>query len=170
MAKASQAIKYMQQVLQKAEGTEGTGLKGSDIYSVAKAGGGTAQSANAVKELFLGMRDLIANPNAMADVVFNKDTVNKMIAAQNKSTLQRIGDVSLSIGKTLGTQALRAGPRMSTENPVSTEEAIAPNDLSEMTLEQLQAERNRLLQEQQGGGGQSPYPRIELNNMSPSQP
>ena len=170
MAKASQAIKYIQQVLQKAEGTEGTGIKGSDIYSVAKAGGGTAQSANLVKELFLGMRDLIANPNAMADVVFNKDTVNKMIAAQNKSTLQSIGDVSLSIGKTLGTQALRAGPRMSTENPVSTEEAIAPNDLSAMTLEQLQAERNRILQEQQGGGGQSPYPRIELNNMSPSQP
>lgn len=147
-AKATQAIKYIQQVLQKAEGTEPTGLKGSDIYSFAKASGGTAQSANLLKEFFIGIRDLIADPNAMADVIFNKDTVNKMIAAQNKPTLQKIGDISTSIGKTLGTQALRAGPRMATEGPVSTEQQ-APNDLSSMTLEQLQAERDRLLKEQQ---------------------
>lgn len=169
MAKASQAVKYMQQVLQKAQGAEPTGLKGSDIYSFAKAGGGTAQASNFFKELYLGFKDLIANPNAMADVIFNPETTTKMIKAQNAPTLEKIRNVLADFTKFGAIQEVRAMPRMQTENPVSTEEPIAPNDLSAMTLEQLQAERDRLLQEQQGGRT-SPYPRIELNNMSPSQP
>jgi len=171
-AKASQAVKYMQQVLQKAEGTEPTGLKGSDIYSFAKASGGTAQASNFLKELYLGFKDVIANPNAMADVIFNPETTSKMISAQNTPTMGKVKNVLESFVKNGITQEVRAMPRLQTENPVSTAEPPASNDLNAMTLEQLQAERDRILQEQQqqGGGGESPYPRIELNNMSPSQP
>jgi hypothetical protein len=141
--KAEQAIKYMQQVLQKADGVDVSGLKGSDAYAITKASGGTTQNANLLKELFQNIKDIIATPNAMADVVFNKDTVNKMLAAQQKGTASKIGDASVAIGKVLANQGLRAGPRMSTDNP-QVDNGETPTDINKMTLEQLQAERERL--------------------------
>lgn len=168
-ARATQAIKYVQQVLQKAEGTEPTGLKGSDIYSFAKAGGGTAQGANFVKELYLGFKDLIANPNAMADVIFNPETTQSMIKAQNAPTIDKIKNVLTAFNKQSTTQLVRSMPRLqfAEEKPTSTEEPIPNADLSAMTLEQLQAEKDRLLQEQNQN---SQYPQIELSNMLPNRP
>jgi hypothetical protein len=73
--------------------------------------GGGAQEANALKELYNAVQGLIATPNAMADVVFNKDTVKSMLEAQKKSTPTKILEAAGNISKSTAQAALRFGPR-----------------------------------------------------------
>lgn len=108
---ADLAVKYLQRVLQTSQGEVSGGLKGGDIYSGTRALGGGAQEANALKELYNAVRGLIATPNAMADVVFNKDTVKSMLEAQKKSTPTKILEAAGNISKSTAQAALRFGPR-----------------------------------------------------------
>lgn len=136
-ANATKALQYMRSVIKQTSGEVG-GVKGADIYSTARGLGAQSGLANALKELGLVFKDLLANPNAMADVVFNAETVKSMMAAKNKPTLQKVLDTMSTIGKTTAAQAVRAGPRMG-ETQVSEPQAEKTTETGP-TLEQLMEE------------------------------
>lgn len=145
-ADALKAMQYMRTVLKSASGDTGA-LKGSDLYSGARAVGAQSGTANLIKELGLVITDIVASPNQMADVIFNKDTVKAMIAAQNRSTPQKIADVMTAIGKSTGNVALRAGPRMGDTN---VQMPAAQGQVQEgPTAAEIDAEIQRRLREQQ---------------------
>jgi hypothetical protein len=99
------------------------------------------------------------------------------LTPRSQKTLDALTSMSQSsaVPKFIGAQLMRAGPQMSTEPPVIQQETPtgmpqAPvAEQPQFSKAELEAELLRRQQEQ-GGGGESPYPRIELNNMSPSQP
>ena len=114
LAKAKQAIKYMQTVLQSASGAEAVGASGSTLYSGTRAVGASGSVANAVKEIGLLLQDIVARPSAFADVIFNKDTVKSMLELQKSTTLDKALTVMSNIGKTATRASVRAVPSLDT--------------------------------------------------------
>ena len=115
-ANASKAMQWMQKVIQSESPSMVGG--GGDAYSMTRGLGGGSQSANLAKETIGILKNLAANPNAFADVVFNKEAVNAIIAAQNKGNPQKIIEALSSIGKAASISAVKAGPRMAVEQPL----------------------------------------------------
>lgn len=120
-ADANLAVRFLQKVLKsETAGTTG-GLTGSDAYAITGGAGGSAQARLAAKETFQTLRDIIARPNVMADIIFDPDTVKSLAEAQKQSTPSKIADVVKNVGKVTATQALRASPRLST-TPATVED------------------------------------------------
>jgi hypothetical protein len=138
-ANAMKALQYMRSVIKQTSGDVG-GIKGADIYSSARGLGAQSGLANALKELGLVFKDLLASPNAMADVVFNAETVKTMMAAKNKPTLQKVLDTMSSVGKATAVQAVRAGPRMGEAQVAEPqpEQAVEGGPTLEQLMEELQ--------------------------------
>lgn len=111
---AVKAMKWMRQVLQS-ESPASTGLAGNAAYTAARASGGTTQAAQASKGLVQGIKDILTDPVAFSKVIFDPETVNKMVQAQAKPTTEKYLDALTAIGKTAAKQAVIA-PRMA--NPV----------------------------------------------------
>lgn len=120
-ADASLAIRYLQKVLKSEAAGTNAGMSGNDVYAVTGGAGGTAQARLAAKETFQVLRDIIARPNVMADIVFDPETVKALAAAQKQSTPSKIADIVKAVGKVTATQALRSSPRLST-TPATVEE------------------------------------------------
>lgn len=138
LAKAKQAIKYMQTVMQSAGGAEAVGASGSTLYSATRAVGASGAIANAVKEVGLLFQDIVARPNAFADVIFNKDTVNAMLDLQKQTTVDKAVKVLTEVGKAGAAQGLRAMPRMETQTPQEPQQPV-----QEPSLQELEAELKR---------------------------
>ena len=138
-ANAMKALQYMRSVIKQTSGDVG-GIKGADIYSSARGLGAQSGLANALKELGLVFKDLLASPNAMADVVFNAETVKTMMAAKNKPTLQKVLDTMSSVGKATAVRAVRAGPRMGEAQVAEPqpEQAVEGGPNLEQLMEELQ--------------------------------
>lgn len=135
-ADANLAIRFLQKVLKSETGGGAGGISGADVYAVTGGAGGTAQARLAAKETFQVLRDIIARPNVMADIVFDPETVKALAEAQKKSTPKKIADVVTAVGKVTATQALRAGPRLSTPGAEVPEQATAAQpELSEAEAE-----------------------------------
>lgn len=141
LADATRAVKYMQTILQRAEGTlDGAG---ASVYGMTRGVGGTAGAANLLSQVAQVTRDLLASPNAFANVIFDKDTVKSLLEFQKKSTVEKAIDFMTKAGKATAVQAMRAGPRMDVGAPVtdmSQQQAPAePTEISpEEALRQLQ--------------------------------
>jgi hypothetical protein len=122
---ANLAIRYLQKVLKSEGAGPNVGMSSSDVYAITGGAGGSAQARLAAKETFQILRDIIARPNVMADVVFDPETVKALAAAQKQSTPSKIADVVKAVGKVTATQALRSSPRLST-TPATVEEEQQP--------------------------------------------
>lgn len=130
--RARQAIKYMQTVLQSAGGAQAVGASGSTLYSGTRAVGASGSVANAVKEIGLLLQNIVARPNAFADVIFNKDTVKSMLELQKDTTLDKALKVMSNIGKTTARTAVRAAPSADTtqvQEPTQQETGPSLSDL-----------------------------------------
>ena len=119
-ADALLAIQYMRKVLKSETAGAGSGLKGGDVYSTTRGFGGTGQQSNLAKEIVFLMRDIVANPNAFADVIFNPDTVKVMKEAQTAPTVKKLTNVVTRLGDTAAKFTPRVGPMVETSQPTDT--------------------------------------------------
>lgn len=126
-ADALLAMQYMQKVL-KSESVGGTGgIQGGDIYATTRGFGGTSQTANLAKEAVGLIRDIVANPNAFADVIFNPDTVKAMKEAQKATTVKKLTNVVTKLGDVTAKFAPRVGPMVETAQPTDASEPAPPS-------------------------------------------
>lgn len=119
-ADALLAMQYMQRVLKSESAGGAGGLKSGEVYSTTRGFGGTSQSANLAKEAFGLIRDIIANPNAFADVIFNPDTVKVLKEAQKAPTIKKLTGVVTRLGDTAAKFTPRVGPMVETSQPTDT--------------------------------------------------
>ena len=138
---ASQAMQWMQKVLQseKAASVGGAG----DVYAVTRGAGGTSQVALMLQEIGSLLRSTLADPNKFADVIFNPDTVNSMVAAKNTPTVQKLAKTIVNLEKALGVSAIKAGPRMALDKPLVEGEQNPANRLDvpmNFSSEEIEAE------------------------------
>jgi hypothetical protein len=107
---------YMKRVLQSETGGAATGMAGSTAYATTKALGGNTQLANANKELVDVLRDKLVNPESFAQILFDVNAKDNLIAlAKGKTTLEKVNSAIKSIAKVGGVQAVRGGPMLSPE-------------------------------------------------------
>lgn len=121
-ADALAAMQYMQKVLKSESVGSAGGLKGGDVYATTRGFGGTSQTANLAKEAIGLIRDIVANPNAFADVIFNPDTVKALKEAQQATTVKKLTNVVTKLGDSAAKFAPRVGPMVDTNQPVDTSE------------------------------------------------
>lgn len=134
-ADALLAMQYMQKVLKTESAVGGAGgLKGGDIYSSTRGFGGTSQQANLASQTVTLIRDILANPNAFADVIFNQDTVKAMKEAQKTPTVKKLTNLTVKLGDTAAKFAPRVGPMVDTTQPV--DQSVMP----EQSQQQLSPE------------------------------
>lgn len=139
-ADALLAVQYMQKVLKSESGAGAGGLQGGTVSGSARGLGGTSQQANLAREVFTLVRDIVANPNAFADVIFNPETVKAMKEAQKASTVKKLTNVAVKLGDTAAKFAPRVGPMVETTQPTDTsvEPVSQPTQISpEEALQQL---------------------------------
>jgi hypothetical protein len=114
------AMQYMQRVLKSESVGAAGGLKGGDVYSTTRGFGGTSQTANLAKEAVGLIRDIVANPNAFADVIFNPDTVKALKEAQQATTVKKLTNVVTKLGDSAAKFAPRVGPMVETSQPMDS--------------------------------------------------
>lgn len=133
------AIQYMQKILKSESAKTGGGITGSDVYAGTRGIGAQSQLANLLKEVFTLSRDIIATPNAFADVIFNKDTVKAMAEAQKTPTVKKLTNVVTRLGDSAAKFAPRVGPMVDTTQPTDTtqQDMQAPQITPEEALQQL---------------------------------
>jgi len=141
---ASTAMQWMQKVLQS-EKPAAIGGGVGDVYAVTRGVGGTSQVALMLQEIGSILRDTLADPNKFADVIFNPETVNNMVKAKNKPTSKSVSDALTSLAKVTGVAAVKAGPRMATDQPTVEGQ---PTEMAPTTLQEMEAE---LLKREQAG-------------------
>ena len=134
-------MQWMQKVLQseKAASVGGAG----DVYAVTRGAGGTSQVALMLQEIGSLLRSTLADPNKFADVIFNPDTVNSMVAAKNTPTVQKLAKTIVNLEKALGVSAIKAGPRMALDKPLVEGEQNPANRLDvpmNFSSEEIEAE------------------------------
>lgn len=137
---ATRAIKYMKTVLQSSQGGAEAFAPGVTAYGITRGVGATSATANAISQVASAIRDVLADPNAFANIIFDKDTVKSMLELQKASSVSKAIDVLGNIGKATAVQAVRSGPRLSTEPAIDTEKQ-APSD--QIPLSELEAEAAR---------------------------
>ncbi len=126
-ADALLAMQYMQKVLKSESTGSAGGLKGGDVYATTRGFGGTSQTANLAKEAVGLIRDIVANPNAFADVIFNPDTVKALKEAQQATTVKKLTNVVTKLGDATAKFAPRVGPMVETTQPTDVTEQSAPS-------------------------------------------
>lgn len=143
------AIQYMQKVLKSEPGGGVGGGQAGTVYGTTRGLGGTAQQGNLLREIAVLMRDIVANPNAFADVIFNTDTVKAMKEAQKASTVKKLTNVVVKLGDAAAKFAPRVGPMAETTQPTDTSvpppmaepQQISPEDaLQQLRLMGIQVE------------------------------
>ncbi len=137
-ADAILAMQYMQKVLKSESTGSAGGLKGGDVYATTRGFGGTSQTANLAKEAVGLIRDIVANPNAFADVIFNPDTVKAMKEAQQATTVKKLTNVVTKLGDASAKVAPRVGPMVETTQPTDITEQPLPSPQQVSPEEALQ--------------------------------
>lgn len=147
-ADAMLAIQFMQKVLKSEAAGGAGGARGGEVYSTTRGLGGTGQQSNLAKEVAVLLRDIVANPNAFADVVFNPDTVKAMKEAQKATTVKKLTNVVTKLGDTAAKFAPRVGPMVETTQPTdvsvpmpSSQQQISPEEaLQQLRMMGIQVE------------------------------
>jgi len=130
------------QWLQKTAKTASEATKGvqSEAYAVSRGAGATSQQGLIVRELASLADLIIRDPKAIADVVFNPDTVKKMAEAQRTGKLKKAADLATMLGVSAAKFAPRAGPMLETTQPEDTSQQTPKIDLTGMaTIDRQQA-------------------------------
>lgn len=137
-ANASLAIQWLQKTAKTA--TEASKGIQSDAYAISRGSGATAQQGLVAAELASYAKFILNDPRAIADVVFNPDTVKKMAEAQSKGRLTKAADLATMLGLSLAKFAPRVGPMVETTQPKDLSEQTPKIDLTGMaTIDRQQA-------------------------------
>jgi hypothetical protein len=134
------AMEWMSKVLQS-EGNSAVSGIGKDIYGAVRAGGGTAPAALGAKTFFDAVKGMFAQPNAVADVVFNPETVKKILDYKNKSTLGKGVDLLKSLAKPAAVTAVRANYMLGNQPSPQEQAAAAEQGYSLADIEAELAKR-----------------------------
>jgi hypothetical protein len=137
-ADATLAIQWLQKTAKTAsEVTKGIQ---SEAYAVSRGAGATSQQGLIVRELASLADVIIRDPKAIADVVFNPETVKKMAEAQRTGKLKKAADLATMLGASAAKFAPRAGPMLETTQPEDTSQQPTKIDLTGMaTMDKQQA-------------------------------
>lgn len=112
---ATKAMEWMRKTL-RSEGAMSVG--GGGEYAITRALGGSAQAGFIAREVVPTLRDMMANPNVFANVIFDKNAVQKMLALQERTDPQRIVDFIGAVGKYAAKPGIRGGAMLDTTKPV----------------------------------------------------
>lgn len=137
----NKAMEWMSKVMQS-EKAAGTSNLRRDVYSATRGAGAQSQTANLVKSLYDSVKGMFASPNAVADVVFNPDTVKKILDYKNKPNLEKGIDLMRSLPQPIAIGAARAGYMMGNQSIPNIEITGTRQD-SGYTLQELEAELAR---------------------------
>jgi len=137
-ANVTLAIQWLQKIAKTAsEATKGVQ---SEAYAVSRGAGATSQQGLIVRELASLAYLIIKDPKAIADVVFNPDTVKKMAEAQRTGTLKKAADLATMLGVSAAKFAPRVGPMLETTQPEDISQQTPRIDLTGMaTMDKQQA-------------------------------
>lgn len=137
-ADATLAIQWLQKTAKTAsEATKGIQ---SEAYAVSRGAGATSQQGLIVRELASLADLIIRDPKAIADVVFNPETVKKMAEAQRTGKLKKAADLAIMLGLSAAKFAPRVGPMLETTQPEDTSQQATKIDLTGMaTIDRQQA-------------------------------
>lgn len=130
------------QWLQKTAKTASEATKGvqSEAYALSRGAGATSQQGLIVRELASLADLIIRDPKAIADVVFNPETVKKMAEAQRTGKLTKAADLATMLGVSAAKFAPRAGPMLETTQPEDISQQPTKIDLTGMAnIEKQQA-------------------------------
>lgn len=105
-AKAAKALDYLRKITVKVEGEADTKLP---VYAAAGATGASRQLSLGAS-VFDTIRRNIVSPQSLANIMFNPNTVDKLLALQSRSTPQKLMDFLISLEESVGKTALRAAP------------------------------------------------------------
>jgi hypothetical protein len=137
-ADATLAIQW----LQKTAKTAAESSKGmqSEAYGAVRGVGGTSQQGLIARELVSLAEMITKDPRAMADVVFNPETVKKMAEAQRKGKLTKAADLAAMLGASAAKFAPRVGPMLETTQPEDTgQKPMSMGTTEATTVDQQQA-------------------------------
>lgn len=137
-ADALLAIKFMQKISKTEAPTGGGGVQ--EVGRAVAGLGGGYQTRNLVAEIYQVVKDVIADPNKIADVVFDPDTVNKMAEAQRKGKIDKAKDLLESLTKSTAKFAPRVGPMISTDQPIEPSDMQEQPQSTGFTKEQIREE------------------------------
>jgi hypothetical protein len=137
-ANATLAIQWLQKTAKTAsEATKGVQ---SEAYALSRGAGATSQQGLIVREIASLANLIIRDPKAIADVVFNSETVKKMAEAQRTGKLTKAIDLATMLGVSAAKFAPRAGPMLETTQPLDTSQQTPKIDLTGMaTMDKQQA-------------------------------
>jgi hypothetical protein len=130
-ADAALAIQWLQKTAKTAsEATQGVR---SDAYALSRGAGATSQQGLILGELASVAKFIVNDPKAIADVVFNPDTVKKMAEAQRTGKLKKAADLATMLGMSAAKFAPRVGPMVETTQPTDiSQQAPTKVDLTGM--------------------------------------
>jgi len=137
-ADATLAIQWLQKTAKTAsEASQGVR---SEAYAVSRGAGATSQQGLILGELAAVAKFIVNDPRAIADVVFNPDTVKKMAEAQRTGKIKKAADLATMLGVSAAKFAPRAGPMLETTQPEDTSQQPTKIDLTGMaTIDRQQA-------------------------------
>jgi hypothetical protein len=137
-ADATLAIQWLQKTAKTAsEATQGVR---SEAYAVSRGAGATSQQGLILGEIASVAKFIVNDPRAIADVVFNPDTVKKMAEAQRTGKLKKAADLATMLGVSAAKFAPRAGPMFETTQPQDISQQTPKIDLTGMaTMDKQQA-------------------------------
>lgn len=130
------------QWLQKTAKTASEATKGiqSEAYAVSRGAGASSQQGLIVRELASLADVIIRDPKAIANVVFNPETVKKMAEAQRTGKLKKAADLATLLGVSAAKFAPRVGPMLETTQPEDTSQQPTKINLTGMaTIDRQQA-------------------------------
>ena len=130
-ADAALAIQWLQKTAKTASEAS-QGIK-SDAYALSRGAGATSQQGLIFGELASVAKFIVNDPKAIADVVFNPDTVKKMAEAQRTGKLKKAADLATMLGMSAAKFAPRVGPMVETTQPTDmSQQAPTKVDLTGM--------------------------------------
>lgn len=141
LADVNKAMQWMSKVLQSEGAAASSGIRG-DIYAASRGIGAGSQEANFAKAMYDSIKGLFAQPNAVANVVFDPNTVKNILDYQKKPTLQKGIDLLQSLPKPVAVGAARAGYMIGNQ-PIPNVEVTGSSADMPYSMEEIEAELAR---------------------------
>lgn len=132
-AKAAKALDYLRKITVKVEGEADARLP---AYAAVGATGASRQLALGA-QVGETIRRNIVSPQSLANIMFNPNTVDKLLALQSRSTPQKLMDFLISLEESVGKTALRAAPGASAAEPTKEQQNYS------ISLEDIKREQER---------------------------
>lgn len=131
-ADVNKAIAYMQRVWQRGE--QAPSRLGNVPYEIARAGGAGPQGAF-ITQLLSGMKGVFATPKALADVIFDPESVNRLLALSKKGSTEKVVDFLEAATSAIGRQTARTGVLYEQDRPQQQTTQQPFNELQQLLEE-----------------------------------